>query len=296
MRKQLAAAAVLCFALAASTLAADAPKKKLLFFTKSSGFQHDVIKRDGEKLGFAEQMLKDLCDKHDIDITITKDGSIFTPKMLAPFDAFAFYTTGDLTTEGTDKNPGMPKQGKEELLKMIESGKGFIGFHCASDTFHTPKPAEGEKPAVDPYIQMLGGEFVTHGKQQESTLKIIDPNFPGMKGISEMRFPEEWYALKYFAPDIHVILVQGTDGMEGDMYQRPPYPETWAHMHGKGRVFFTSMGHRPDVWTNPNFQQIITGGMDWILGRVDADVTPNLKEVCPQAEPPAELEFRKTKK
>ena len=71
--------------------------------------------------------------------------------------------------------------------------------------------------------------------------------------------------------------------MEGSMYQRPPYPATWARKHGKGRVFYTSMGHREDVWTNPIFQDILTGGVSWAVGNVEADVTPNFGTAAPGA-------------
>ena len=43
------------------------------------------------------------------------------------------------------------------------------------------------------------------------------------------------------------------------------------------------MGHREDVWTNPIFQSVLLGGLDWALRRVEADVTPNLAKVAPQA-------------
>ena len=52
-------------------------------------------------------------------------------------------------------------------------------------------------------------------------------------------------------------------------------------MHGSGRVFYTAMGHREDVWTNPLFQEILFGGIAWAVRNVDADVTPNLKKVAP---------------
>ena len=70
--------------------------------------------------------------------------------------------------------------------------------------------------------------------------------------------------------------------MKGIEYQRPAYPSTWARMHGKGRVFYTSMGHREDVWTSPIFQDILTGGIAWALGDAKADVTANLSQVAPK--------------
>ena len=162
------------------------------------------------------------------------------------------------------------------MLKAIEGGKGFVGFHCATDSFHSK--------GIDPYIAMIGAEFIVHGAQQKATMKVVSPEFPGIKGLGDsFALNEEWYALHKFAPDLHVILVQETAGMNGPMYQRPPYPATWARKHGKGRVFYTSMGHREDVWTNPIFQQIVLGGIAWALGNVEADVTPNIATVTPKA-------------
>jgi type 1 glutamine amidotransferase len=149
-----------------------------------------------------------------------------------------------------------------------------MGFHSAPDTFHS-KEAE-----VDPYIAMIGGEFLTHGAQQEASLALTS-KFPGIgQGIS---LTDEWYAFRNFAPDLHVILLQETQRMEGEPYRRPNYPATWARMHGKGRVFYTSLGHREDVWTNPLFQTLALGGLSWSSGRVDADIKPNIDKVAPLA-------------
>jgi len=301
-------------ALAADAAAASGPKKQVLFFTKSQGFQHSVITRpaeDPQKLAFAEQILTDLGAKHGFDVTCSKDGTMFSPGNLEKFDVFAFYTTMDLTQPsdkyGTMKGPdgknvpdpskflhpepGMPPGAKEAFLNAIKNGKGFVGFHAASDTFHTGEKNLAErnvdasgKDAFDPYIEMLGGEFIIHGKQQNSTLKAIDPNFPGAKAFDNATFVEEWYSLKNFAPDLHVILAQDCTGMDGWMYQRPMYPETWARMHGKGRVFFTSMGHREDVWQKPEFTDLIVNALKWTGGLIEADVTPNIKQATPEAD------------
>jgi type 1 glutamine amidotransferase len=85
-----------------------------------------------------------------------------------------------------------------------------------------------------------------------------------------------------------VLLVQDTstmkrDGNNKNAYDRPNYPSTWARTYGEGRVFYTSMGHRDDIWTNPVFQSVLVGGMNWAVGNVKADVTPNLTKVAPEA-------------
>ncbi|MCS6863094.1 MAG: ThuA domain-containing protein, partial [Abditibacteriales bacterium] len=135
---------------------------------------------------------------------------------------------------------------------------------------------------VDSFIAMIGGEFSGHGAQQKAMMRVADPKFPGCEGLKDFELLEEWYGFRNFAKDLHVILIQETQGMQGRDYQRPPYPATWARGHGKGRVFYTSMGHREDVWTNPIFQQILLGGIAWAVGNVKADVTPNIEKVTPQ--------------
>ena len=274
---------------------AEKGPKKILFFSKSAVFEHSVIKKSGDELSYAEKILKQLAEKNNWEFTFTKDGRIFTPENIAKFDAFFFYTTGNLTEEGKDHNPPMSPEGKAAFLKAIENGKGFIGTHSASDTFHSPGnedhgPAryqnDGDK--ADPYVKMLGGEFIKHGSQQRAHMIVVDDKFPGANAVPADFGPlEEWYSLKNFAPDLHVILMQDTSTMKksgGDsVYDRPNYPATWARMQGKGRVFYTSMGHREDIWTNPVFQKVLEGGVNWAVGNVNADVSPNLAKVAPQA-------------
>ena len=275
------------------------PKKRILFFSKSSGFEHSTIRdpalpfkaAPGSAVpGLAFQVMKALGEANNLDIVFSKDGSLFAPAYLAQFDAYFFMTTGDLTEVGTDGNPAMTAKGKEAFLQAIEGGKGFIGAHCASDTFHSPGGKEmteqrwlDDGDNADPYIKMIGGEFIIHGSQQASHLIVADAKFPGISAVTaDNHMTEEWYSLKDFAKNMHVLLVQDTTGMTGAPYARPAYPSTWARMYGKGRVFYTNMGHRDDMWNSALFQSVISGGISWAVGRVDADVTPNLDQAAPQ--------------
>ncbi len=298
-RLLLAAAAVaLAFVSAVPTArAADLPaKKKILFFSKSSGFEHDAIKLNLKgKEGYGFPVLRALGEQNNIEFTFSKDGSLFTPEYLAQFDAYFFYTTGDLTTERSDPRgdglPPMTPAGKAALLAAVASGKGFLGTHSATDSFHSfgrnlhvPERFDNDGDKADPYIKMIGGEFIRHGAQQTSRLIVADAKFPGISVMPANWAPmEEWYSLKNFAPDMHVILVQDTAGMNGAEYVRPPYPSTWIRMHGKGRVFYTNLGHREDIWNHPAFQALLTGALNWSLGRIDTDVTPNLAKAAPGA-------------
>ena len=124
---------------------------------------------------------------------------------------------------------------------------------------------------------------MVHGAQQKAPMEVVSPKFPGIEGLgNSFSIHEEWYAQHKFAKDLHVILVQETKDMQGEPYQRPPYPATWARLQGKGRVFYTSMGH-DQIWQNPTFKQVLMGGIAWALGNVEADVPPNIAKVTPNA-------------
>jgi type 1 glutamine amidotransferase len=258
-------------------------RKRVLYFTRSGGFEHSVVKRSGAALSYSDNVLTEIGKKFGFDVECTKDGRVFD-KNLDRYDAIAFFTSGDLTGPSQDGAPPMTLAGKQKLLDAISEGKGFVGFHSATDSFHSKGEQFETQTAVDPYVAMIGGEFVKHGAQQEASL-VITGGFPGVnmamgEGIA---FTEEWYALKNFAKDLHVVLVQETLMMKGDMYRRPEYPETWVHMHGQGRVFYTSLGHREEIWDDPFFQSIIMGGLSWAMRNAEFDVTPNIDKVTPQA-------------
>jgi hypothetical protein len=278
----LAAIAVSAFPL--EWVAADDKKKqKVLYFTRSAGFEHGAVKVKNGQPSISDRILTEIGQKHGFEVVCTKDGRVFDGD-LDQYDAIAFYTSGDLTKPNEAKTPPMSPVGKEKLLKTIADGKGFVGFHAATDSFHSKGPRNENQAEVDPYIAMLGGEFIVHGAQQKAIIRAASPEFPGVKEFGKMqKLKEEWYALKNFAPDLQVILIEDNAGMKGDCYQRPPFPMTWARMHEKGRVFYTSFGHRDDIWTNPDVKRIMCGGLSWAMGNVKVDVAPNIDKVTPKA-------------
>ncbi|MGQ9820463.1 MAG: ThuA domain-containing protein [Thermogutta sp.] len=252
--------------------------RKVLYFSRSAGFQHSVVARQNGELAHSEKILVEWGKEYGIEVVCTKDGRVFDED-LDQFAAIALYATGDLTKPIPDRDePPMTERGLKRFLDAVAAGKGVVGFHAAIDAFHS----RGDE--ISPYIRMLGGEFLTHGRQQEAVMKVVSPKFPGMENLGDsFRMMEEWYAMKNLASDLHVILVQETEGMVDDCYQRPPYPATWARLHEKGRVFYTSLGHREDVWTSDIMKQITVGGFAWVLGESDFDPVPNIDRVTPGA-------------
>lgn len=291
-REFLCAAALTGAGLALANRLPGASSKSVLVFTKSSGWEHDVVKRMGGKPSIVDDAVNELGNQHGFKASVTKDGRIFESKELHSYAAAVFFTTGDLTTLGTDGKPPMSAKGKQTFLDAVQDGMGFVGVHAASDTFHTPPDpkdlsnryiAHGDQQ--DPYLKLLGGEFIIHGREprlQDANLIVNDPKFPGLEGVtSPISFNEEWYSLKDFMPDLHVILTLDTHGMKGECYQRAPYPVTWTRQHGKGRVFYSAMGDRPENWKNEFFLNLLAGGIRWAIGDASAQLDANLKKAAP---------------
>lgn len=255
--------------------AQDVPR--ILFLSKSAGFQHSVIKSDDDGSNHVSRILQDLADAGGAELVSTKDAGMINAETLADFNLVIFYTTGDLTEAGTDKEPAMSATGVADLQEWIANGGGFMGYHCATDTFHQ---ADG-KPS--PYIALLGGEFLTHGAQFHGTVKVVDESHPSMAGTpQDWLINDEWYIFKNLnTENMHVLamLEPGDERKKQEKYDIPNYPIIWVSTHGAGRVYYNAMGHREDVWTNEDFQATVVAAATWALGEGPAQTEPNYSDV-----------------
>lgn len=257
---RVAGAGVLTLPVAAGRARART-QRRLLVFTKSSGFVHSPVRSGPDGLCTVDRALITLGREHGFHVTATKDGSIFSSPDLPSFDAFFFVTTGDLTEPGNDGAPPMTAEGKQALLNAVAGGKGFVGVHNATDTFTHPESAE-----VDPYIAMVGGEFVTHGAPQRATVRVVDPQFPGLPDSPTLERMGEWYVFTKVAADLSPLLILETDGMAGEPYRRDPYPIAWTRLHGSGRVAYNGFGHFDDEWSDGVFPSMLLGMIRWAFG------------------------------
>jgi type 1 glutamine amidotransferase len=196
-----------------------------------------------------------------------------SPASLKNYDAVMFVsTTGDL-----------PLPDPKAFVDWVAAGKGFVGVHAAADTFHQT----GRFPGFPPYVKMLGGAFKTHGPQVTVECINQDP-----KHGACVHLPGKWtvfdeiYQFKEFdRARVHGLLTLDKLQVDNDAAKQVPgdWPVAWARNHGKGRVFYTSLGHREDVWdpahagdakggrkNSPEvarqFQQHVLQGILWSLG------------------------------
>jgi len=268
------------FALLLSGWAQAAQPIRILYVTKSAGFEHSVVKREGDAPAYSERILSDIAKKAGWTILCTKDASLVNAENLKNYDVVVFYTTGDLTTPGTDGTTPMGANGCQEMLDWIKAGGGFVGFHSANDSFHSTGDT------VSPYVEMIGGEFQTHGKQFKGTLKVVSPGHPAIADIPDgWSFWDEWYVSKNLnTAQMHVLalLDPGSERKRQDVYNVPSYPIIWCRAYGQGRVLYNALGHREDVWDNELFQKTVIDNITWAKGEGKLDADPNYDKVVPK--------------
>jgi uncharacterized protein len=165
-------------------------------------------------------------------------------------------TTGDL-----------PMPDPAAFIEWVKAGGGFVGMHAASDTFH----------GFAPYIEMLGAEFKTHEAQVSVEAINQDSDCPACRQLpATWKVYDEIYQFKNFERSkVHGLLT-----MDKHPNNKSPgdYPISWCKDFGKGRVFYTSLGHREEIWDpnatdrkNPKevaeaYQKHILEGIKWAVG------------------------------
>lgn len=257
--------------------------KKVLFLQTSVSFAHSpTVEKDGEP-SLAERILRPIFDDMGAQLTATHDASTINAENLKNYDLVMFYTEGDLTNPNKTGTPVMGPNGQAELLQWIENGGRFLGFHSATDTFDIA----GEE--ISPYIAMIGAEFATHGKQFVGTVKVVDPNHPVMAHIPDgLQLNEEWYLFRKFNKDairVLALLDPGEERAKQEMYNIAPYPIIWVRTLGKGRVYFTALGHREDIWESERFQNSFVDAVHWLMSTGEPQAEPNYGQVVPDASP-----------
>jgi uncharacterized protein len=270
----LAAAAIAVVAGALGTRtptarAANPPKKKLLVVTHTTGFRHDSIPT-------AEKVLAELGDKsgaYTVEYCRTGDD---VKKMLTPGWLNANGIDG-VFFANTTGNLGIPDL--NAFTDWVAAGHGFMGAHSAGDTYH-PQDAGGNTA----YIDLVQAEFRTHGAQAEAECMVEDPEHPAVSQLSPMfLIKDEIYHYRVNnRARVHVLMAlkkQPMDGVKNEAGEdRSGKPTdmliSWCKMHGKGKVFYTALGHRIEVWNSGPYQNHVLGGIKWALGLARGDAKP----------------------
>jgi uncharacterized protein len=228
--------------------------RRLLVLTETAGYRHESIPTAVRTLGELGvetgrwQVAAEAGTPEQVAAAVTAAG-------LAQVDGVVFAnTTGTL---------GFTPEGSEAFYRWIEAGGAYVGIHSASDTFHG-----------DPrYLGLVRGEFATHGPETEVEVHVQDAAHPACAALpATFGIYDEIYEFQNWSrASVHVLLSMHTHpqtGAPGD------FPLAWTVRSGSGRMFYTALGHRDEVYANPLYRAHLRGGIEWALGLRPGDDTP----------------------
>ncbi|MGQ4514329.1 ThuA domain-containing protein [Streptomyces sp. DW26H14] len=248
-----------CLAAPGSATAAPAPAAvtgsgatdpyQVLVFSKTAGFRHDSIPT-------AVAEITTLGQQHGFQVTATEDATAISAQNLARYQAVVFVsTTGDFLTD----------EQQNALFGYVDGGGGFMGIHAAAD-------AEYDTPA---YQQLVGAWFLSHPAIQRATVHTEDTSHPatGQFGPTWSVTDELYNYRTDPRPDVHVLQTLDESTYTGGT-MGADHPITWCHPQGEGRSFYTGLGHQNEMYANPDFQQLLAGGIAYAAGQAPADCAP----------------------
>ncbi len=223
---------------------------RLFFCTSSFGYRHGVLPESsrimtglGERLGW-------------LDVYATDNIAELTPQSLKDYDAVMFFTTGKL----------LSSEMVAALAKWLEGGGALIGVHCATDTL-------ADSPD---YVRLIGATFDGHPWNEEVRIVVDDRGHAAMRSFAPranageptgFRIADEIYQFKSINKDMHVLMHLDPAAPKAEPGRA--YPLAWTLEHGKGRVFYSALGHRPEVWRDDRYIQHVLGGIRWAAHRED---------------------------
>jgi type 1 glutamine amidotransferase len=241
-------------------LPADIPHPAILVFSKTNGFRHE------EAIPAANGLFARMAKQNGWGYFQTENGAAFSPAILARFDAVVFNSvSGDVFT---------PAQ-RDALKHFIENGGGFVGVHGSGGDFSYDWRW---------YVEdLIGAQFKGHPMDpqfQAATVHVEDKAHPATRGLPDSwRRVDEWYSFEKSPrrPGYHVLLTLdertfANHKMFGrDLAMGADHPIAWWHCVGKGRVFYSAMGHQATAYAEPAYRQVLQGAINWALGREGPD-------------------------
>jgi type 1 glutamine amidotransferase len=247
-----ALASLVAFALLASPAAAE----DLLVFTKTEGYRHESIP-DGVAA------IRALGAANRFTVTETTDAATFTREGLAPYEAVLFLSTNREVLDGAQQ---------AALEEYVRGGGGWAGVHAASDTEYD-WPFYGEL--------LAGAWFNGHPPIQPATLDVEDPFHPSTRGLpSRWTRSDEWYAFTVNPrPAARVLLrVDEASYTPAETTMGADHPIAWCREVGRGRSWYTAIGHTSESFAEPEYRRHLLGGILTATGRLPADCTPRERD------------------
>jgi type 1 glutamine amidotransferase len=238
--------------------------KHVLVIGQTKGFEHDSVTAAmvavydmGQQSGLWDATLRT-----DTELLTKKDPGR-NAKNLNYFDLIVFAsTTGELDMDADQK--------RDMMAFIHEDGKGFVGIHAALDTnYNWPE-----------YGEMIGGWFDQHPWMTFNAPIVNEaPDFPAVRNFPRefVKFDEIYQPKAWSREKVNVLL--SLDASRLDYSNNPRIHRTdhdfavaWSKMYGKGRVFYSTLGHTEEAWQDPDIRKMYFEAIKWALGLTEGSV------------------------
>jgi uncharacterized protein len=280
------------------TKAPATPKRprKILVLAKATGYVHSSIP-------LAARTIEEMGNKTGAwTATTAWESDVITAENLKQYDAILLdSTTGTFLDD--PKDPAVTAARKKAFLDFVRGGKGLVGIHAATDTYHGDPAAASAPPEAPPasevnvamwpeFNRMIGGWFKHHWTSRTTLMvKIDDPKSPintAFKG-QPFEITDETYTFpmdSWSRENVHVLKSVDYSNMSDDLKAHEPasskrtdgdYGVSWIRRDGKGRVFYEAHGHNEAVYAIKPMLEHILAGIQYALGDLQADDSPSGK-------------------
>lgn len=199
---------------------------------------------DGHTPERSAAIVRDMLAVNGFDIAVHEGTAILASADLAAFDLIV-----PMVTMSAIEKPEL-----DALIHAVRAGTGLAGFHgTMGDSFRN----ETE------YQFMVGGQWVSHpGNIIDYTVEITRPDDPVMQGIGSFPYRSEQYYM-HVDPSNEVLATTTFSGAHLDFIEGVVMPVVWKRRYGKGRVFYSSLGHTADEFAVPEMRAIFERGAIW---------------------------------
>ena len=277
-------------ALPKEAFVAPQAERRVLVYSATAGFRHNSIptgKWALEQMGLSTGAYT---------AVISDDPAHFEPEALKGFDAVILLSpTQDFFMPNTKQKGDFSKKEwawlearhnrlVDNLIEYVEQGGGLVGIHAAADSCYNHKA----------YGEAIGGYFAGHPWTANMNVTIVVEDGehalikPVFEGIKDFRIKDEIYQFStepYSRQKLRVLLHLDPD--RSDRPKQAParadgdYAVCWVQSVGAGRVFYSSLGHNHEIYTNPLMLKHYLAGIQFAVGDLAADTTPSAKVEMP---------------
>jgi hypothetical protein len=265
-------------AAATSDQASAVPKKPRVMLVMDLNIGHRIH----VSIPYADEAVREWADKtHAFTPVFSNDLNNLRYPNIKKYDAiFLSCTVGQIFVD---------PEIRSSVLRFVREGGGLIGYHgTAAASLDWPEFGEMTGAVLGNGIQPAATRTSVPFEGQVATLRIEDPDSPITKVFGGKEFvwgPEEYYPLNeppFTRDKFHVLM--SIDPAKTDLdkcrtcqVMGNDVPVAWIRDYGKGRIFFTPMGHWPRLFTDPRTNAFMLAGIQFALGDLPADATPSAK-------------------